>query len=295
MMWLCSARMLWWNVVSIAVLVLMAGCTAPQEPASASSTDLAGTSPPPSVPGTPGDSATATSQAPATSSAATSSSAGTNKPPILTLTASHISGPAPLAVAFTLNGNDPDGDPLNWTFDADGDGVMEGEGTTLPESVQFTYPAGTYVATFLASDGKATGVLSLDITAEDPQVVDATYTIASEGCHSWAVYDTLGQDPMRGQSGTLNGVVRVQFEVKPSTVLEGYRAEFTFDVGYLAANVAFYDADGDLLDSNALQAPNFGNLVMKGVVPENAAAGVLHACAGPTVAKVHYQAPPPSA
>lgn len=54
------------------------------------------------------------------------------------------------AVAFELNGTDPDGDALSWTL-AFGDGAST-EGTALPATADHTYAVGNFTATFTVSD-----------------------------------------------------------------------------------------------------------------------------------------------
>lgn len=108
------------------------------------------------------DGETTTSSTTTTSATNTTTSAPPapvpNQPPGANLTADIDNGTAPLAVNFTLNATDLDGDLLNWTFDADGDGTLEANGTSadLPMNVSFTYNAtGEFRAALNVTDGNA--------------------------------------------------------------------------------------------------------------------------------------------
>ena len=225
---------------------------------------------------------------------------GTNLRPTALLEASAVSGQAPLIVSFTLNGSDPDGDNLTWSFDADGDGQDEINGTLLPAAYEHTYDVGTFLANLTVSDGNLTAFGNVTITvtaapappppAGPKQTVDGDFTVGLEGCYSWLAYDTAGSDPAAVAGGTLNGTTRVQFNVHQGTIGSPYRAVFTFDQGYLFVNVAFYDSDDDLVDSDASGSPNFGGITITGTVPVGAARGVIFSCGGPTEAHVHYEA-----
>jgi hypothetical protein len=75
-----------------------------------------------------------------------------NRAPAVTLAASLTNGVAPLAVAFTANGSDLDGDTLaySWAF---GDGSTNKPGGT--SAIAHTYlAAGTYTAIVTADDGR---------------------------------------------------------------------------------------------------------------------------------------------
>jgi hypothetical protein len=115
-----------------------------------------------------------------------------NTPPEANLTVDIDNGTAPLAVNFTLNATDLDGDVLNWTFDADGDGVFEANGTSadLPANVTFTYNApGQWRAVLNVTDG-------LNAT-----MANLTISVSSGGGSGggggeelpWATVDELGQ------------------------------------------------------------------------------------------------------
>lgn len=131
----------------LAVLVLLAGCADSGGKGGDDDSDSTSTS-------RTGTSGTRT----ATSSGSTSATGtdGPNTPPTANVTADVDNGTAPLVVNFTLNGTDADGDALNWTFDADGDGTPEANGTTLPATVQHTYnETGEFRAALNVTDGNA--------------------------------------------------------------------------------------------------------------------------------------------
>lgn len=89
-----------------------------------------------------------------------------NEPPVAHLSADTENGTVPFNVTFTLEGTDPDGDPLSWTFDADGDGVEEANGTVLPGEFTFSFTeAGLYKASLNLSDGLQVADTTLFINA----------------------------------------------------------------------------------------------------------------------------------
>lgn len=85
-----------------------------------------------------------------------------NRPPTASITATPISGSAPLTVAFSGTGStDPDGDPLTFSWNY-GDGTT---GTGLTVNHVYTL-AGTYTAVLTVSDGRGgTTTASSTITA----------------------------------------------------------------------------------------------------------------------------------
>lgn len=78
-----------------------------------------------------------------------------NQLPSARLLASVGNGTAPLAVAFLLEGSDPDGDALSWTLDL-GDGNAT-QGTSLPSNVTHAFAApGNFTVALDVMDGNAT-------------------------------------------------------------------------------------------------------------------------------------------
>lgn len=227
----------------------------------------------------------------------------TNTAPGATLEASPVTGQAPLAVTFTANGSDPDGDPLAWSLDVDGDGVADAEGDALPATYEHTFDAGSYVANLTVSDGSESATASIAIevaVAEEPapggptQTVDGTYTVPLEGCTIAYPSHLAEQDLGYLVGGDLDGVTRIQFAVEPTTFGNPFIVTWTFDVGYLYAGLAFTDAEGAILGSVATdptaQEAGFDAVTKEGTVPDGAVFGVAWTCGGPTEASVHYEA-----
>jgi len=88
-----------------------------------------------------------------------------NQPPTAVVTANPISGPVPLAVSFDGTGSaDPEGKPLTYAWDLNGDGVFnDGTGPTA----SFTYTtAGVYHPSLRVTDDQgATDTASVTVTA----------------------------------------------------------------------------------------------------------------------------------
>ena len=77
-----------------------------------------------------------------------------NRAPTGALNASLTNGSAPLAVEFSLEGSDADGDGLNWTLQF-GDGGNQTNGTALPATVSHNYTlAGNFSAVFTLTDSE---------------------------------------------------------------------------------------------------------------------------------------------
>ncbi len=113
-----------------------------------------------------------------------------NQPPTAAASASPTSGPAPLQVNFDGSGStDPDGDPLTYSWDLNGDGTF-GDATTA--TTTFTYQAsGTYSAVLRtsdpqgASDLSSTMTISVGNTPPNPVIDSPAATL------TWAVGDVI--------------------------------------------------------------------------------------------------------
>jgi glucose/arabinose dehydrogenase len=86
-----------------------------------------------------------------------------NNPPQAVATANPTSGPAPLTVQFTGSGSsDPDGDPITYSWDLNGDGTFGDSTATNPS---FTYTtAGTYPARLRVTDSHGISSDSAPVT-----------------------------------------------------------------------------------------------------------------------------------
>jgi uncharacterized repeat protein (TIGR01451 family) len=76
-----------------------------------------------------------------------------NQPPIASATGSPTNGPAPLTVSFDDSGSsDPEGGPLTYAWDLDGDGAFD-DSTTVTPTCTYTQP-GTYDARLRVTDAQ---------------------------------------------------------------------------------------------------------------------------------------------
>lgn len=109
-----------------------------------------------------------------------------NNPPFCSVSASPLSGYAPLTVTFSLTAHDNDGYIVSWKLDVNNDGIAEYSGSgSPPETKQHTYEnAGTYTAnlTVIDDDG-ATAYATVQIVVNEtqpsnqPPNADFTYSI----------------------------------------------------------------------------------------------------------------------
>ena len=117
---------------------------------------------------------------------------GANNPPTAVATANPTSGPAPLTVQFNGSGSsDPDGDPLTYSWDLNGDGTY-GDSTGVNPSFIYS-TAGTYTVTLKVTDSHGASTVSAPVTitvgsgnTPPVPVIDAP----SSGL-TWAVGDTI--------------------------------------------------------------------------------------------------------
>ncbi len=98
-----------------------------------------------------------------------------NTPPTASLVPDMTEVEVAVSVSFAINGSDDDGDELFFSFDADGDGVEETNGSALPVTHVFSYSAaGTYEASLFVTDGNATAWQNVTITVAEgvPEIED---------------------------------------------------------------------------------------------------------------------------
>jgi glucose/arabinose dehydrogenase/PKD repeat protein len=112
-----------------------------------------------------------------------------NQPPTAVINAQPTNGPAPLTVAFDGTGStDPDGDPITYAWDLDGDGAFD-DSTSATTSTTYQ-TAGTYTPRLQVTDTSgATAIASVTISAGNtpPRPVIDTPTDTT----TWRVGDTI--------------------------------------------------------------------------------------------------------
>lgn len=87
----------------------------------------------------------------------------------LNLSADVTEGSVPFDVTFNFTVDDPDREGLSWTLDADGDGEVDTEGTSLPFNYTATFDVeGNYTAVFTVSDGEDEYVSEVVVIALPP-------------------------------------------------------------------------------------------------------------------------------
>jgi uncharacterized repeat protein (TIGR01451 family) len=126
---------------------------------------------------------------------------GANQPPIASATASPTSGPAPLAVSFNGGGSsDPEGGPLTYAWDLDGDGAYDDSTSAQPS---FTYQIGTYQARLRVTDGSGASTASSAITISSNNTPPVATVGAPSSSTTWRVGTTISfsgsaTDPQQG-------------------------------------------------------------------------------------------------
>jgi glucose/arabinose dehydrogenase len=128
-----------------------------------------------------------------------------NQPPTARATASPTSGPAPLTATFDGSGSsDPDGDPLTYAWDLDGDGQFDDSTAQKPS---YTYPVGTFQARLRVTDSHGSSSTSTPLTISSSNTAPTATLSAPSSTATWGVGDTINffgaaSDP---QDGTLPG------------------------------------------------------------------------------------------
>ena len=102
-----------------------------------------------------------------------------NRSPTVTVSADQVEGSAPLTVRFTSTAVDPEGRPLKYAWDFDGNGTID----SRQPNPTFTYTEdGVYRATLQVTDqGGRTASDYVEITVGQRPVVDLTVTVDGDG------------------------------------------------------------------------------------------------------------------
>ena len=128
--------------------------------------------------------------------------ASANQPPVAVATANPTSGAAPLTVNFDGSGSsDPDGDPITYAWDLDGDGLYDDSTAAQPT---FTYTqSGTFTARLQVTDSPGASSVSGPITITVGNTPPTATINAPSGSLTWRVGDVIafsgsGTDPQDG-------------------------------------------------------------------------------------------------
>jgi glucose/arabinose dehydrogenase len=113
-----------------------------------------------------------------------------NQPPVAVATASPTSGPAPLTVNFDGSGSsDPDGNPITYSWDLNGDGVY-GDSTAVKPT--YTYStAGTYVVHLKVTDSNGASTISSPITIDAGNTPPVPTIDSPASTLTWKVGDPI--------------------------------------------------------------------------------------------------------
>jgi glucose/arabinose dehydrogenase len=113
-----------------------------------------------------------------------------NHPPNAVATASPTSGPTPLTVNFDGSGSsDPDGDPITYSWDLNGDGTY-GDSTLQKPSFTYTTP-GTYTVRLMVTDSKGASSVSAPITINAGNNPPVPTISAPASTLTWKVGDPI--------------------------------------------------------------------------------------------------------
>jgi uncharacterized repeat protein (TIGR01451 family) len=113
-----------------------------------------------------------------------------NQPPTAVASATPTSGPAPLAVTFSSSGSsDPDGGPLAYAWDLDGDGLFDDSAAAAPT---YTYQQpGTYTARLRVTDNQGAQATSAPITIQASNTAPAPTISSPAPTKTWRVGETI--------------------------------------------------------------------------------------------------------
>ena len=128
--------------------------------------------------------------------------ASANQPPVAVASANPTSGAAPLTVNFDGSGSsDPDGDPITYAWDLDGDGLYDDSTAAQPT---FTYTqSGTFTARLRVTDSPGASSVSGPIVITVGNTPPTATINAPSGSLTWRVGDVIafsgsGTDPQDG-------------------------------------------------------------------------------------------------
>lgn len=150
-----------------------------------------------------------------------------------TVTPSSTNGTTPLSVTFLLEGGRSDGVVVTWTFDAEGDGQIDKDGTDLPQNLTYVYDAGHHNATFRVSDDNATIEHVIEVIVMEPPVVGPPAPIWINETITGAWFPPLGYLPEAHNHSFELPVPVTNFTVR-----------LTFDDGAVDLDYEVYAPDG---------------------------------------------------
>jgi len=118
--------------------------------------------------------------------------AGTNQPPTAVATATPTSGTAPLTVQFNGSGSsDPEGGPLTYAWDLDGDGAYD-DSTAANPSWTYVAQATVTVRLRVTDPGGLTGTTTVTVTVGSPPNSSPVVTIDNPTASTlWSVGQTI--------------------------------------------------------------------------------------------------------
>jgi uncharacterized repeat protein (TIGR01451 family) len=125
-----------------------------------------------------------------------------NQPPIASATGSPTNGPAPLTVNFNGSGSsDPEGGPLSYAWDLDGDGAFD-DSTAVSPSHTYTQP-GSYNARLRVTDAQSQSTTSAPVTISANNTPPTATIDTPAAATTWKVGDTIAfsgsaSDPQQG-------------------------------------------------------------------------------------------------
>jgi uncharacterized repeat protein (TIGR01451 family) len=125
-----------------------------------------------------------------------------NQPPIASATGSPTNGPAPLTVAFDGSGSsDPEGGPLTYAWDLDGDGAFD-DSTAVQPTRTYTQP-GSYNARLRVTDAQDQSATSAPVTISANNTPPTASIDTPAAGTTWKVDDLISfsgsaTDPQQG-------------------------------------------------------------------------------------------------